>query len=264
MNDSILGVSKTGTISSKLAERLLGARMPQNTQSVIYVKISGLEPTAHHNPADYRSLSKKLLKELSDVGLGQIWIPSFSYSVLEKHHFSRRGTESEVGRFSEEVRRMVSHENRTNNPVFSYVTPQDGVESGAQFQDSAFGTGSTTSMLANEGHLILNVNLPTPITATHLHWLEHKWKVPYRANIQRVISTSEIDGHENSRSYSFFARKNTDQPGFNRTKIREVLLDAGVWHEASLEGTHFGWAHSKEVDGVLEKYLKSEPSFLIS
>lgn len=251
-------------ISPNFAQRLLGAGVPRNIQSVVYVKISGLGTTAQPSTVDYRSLSKKLLEELSAVGLGQLWIPSFSYSVLKTHHFSRMETESEVGRFSEEARRLISHKNRTNNPVFSYVALQAGVEFDSQFEDSAFGSGSTTANLANEGHLILNVNLPTPITATHLHWLENKWKVPYRSNIQRAISTSGIDGNENRRSYSFFARINTDQPGFNRAKIRKVLLDAGVWHEANLEGAHLGWAYSKEVDSVLESFLKSDPLFLIS
>src|SRR5690554_999966 len=100
-----------------IKEIVSSLNLPMNENLFMHVKLKGIP-----GELGYAEMSKVLLEEIvSQYAPKTVLIPTYTYSYAKTGIYDRVNTPSEVGRFSEEIRRMFDAEYRTMNPIFSFI-----------------------------------------------------------------------------------------------------------------------------------------------
>lgn len=211
----------------------------------------------------YRELSACLLDTLADKFEPKgILVPSFTYSFTKNGAYDRTKTPSEVGRFSEEIRRAFSPRTRTMDPFFSFIDCFEVLENRDSLQDLAFGPQSHWQTLQEQGHICLSLNLPT--FGTYVHYLETAHMVPYRY-LKMFPGKVTADGvNWSDTNYGYYVRDLGRDTTWRRDKIGEFLRTRGVLTEGMSAGVSWRWFHSSKIDHHLGRKLAEDPLFLIS
>ena len=111
---------------------------------------------------------------------GTLVVPSFSYSFTKGEDFDVTNTPSDVGQFSEEVRRFPGVR-RTHHPIFSVATIGPGVDSVLNARlDDCFGPGTVFDLLYEKDAKVVCLGCDFG-KVTFVHYIEQKVEVSYRS-----------------------------------------------------------------------------------
>lgn len=198
-------------------------KIPKNSKIILYVRLKNLQ----NNDLDYKKQSEHLLdmvrKFLSPC---EIYVPTFTYSFTDTFNFDVNTTPSEVGRFSEEIRKFfLKKKYRTLDPVFSVIETENGFFKNNKFNKNAFGKSSIWKYLNDKSHYIININLNVPIIATQLHYLEYHAKVGYRYNKCFSGKVKGWDNIQQELTYKYYVRDLKANPVWDRHKILKICQD---------------------------------------
>ena len=210
-------------INSELLE--LSDNIPKNSILILHVGLKGIYDSSRDFSYQASNLLDEIRKTLSPK---EIYIPTFTYNFTQAKLFNVLETTSEVGRFSEEIRKICkSDRNRYLDPVFSVVETELRRKTNNVVTD-AFGTKSVWHYLDQIEHFILNINLPSQIISTQLHHLEYLYKVPYRYKKIFCGDLFDWDGARQSVQYQYFVRRLDKDYQWNRAKIANTALSHGA------------------------------------
>jgi len=247
-------------ISSILSE----IDIPKNRILFIHARLKGLKEKTKVLDDSYEAVSKLLLDAFTkEFHPKTILVPTFTYSFTDSGIYHRVFSKSEVGRFSEEVRRKFSRY-RTPDPVFNVVDTSDHlVKKDAIDYTNAFGSGTLYDYLDEENAMIINFDLPKPIISTQLHHIEKINDVPYRFDktFEGIVYNDEGDYHEIT--YDYFVRDLDIDPKWDREKIRRKLIDDGALQVTEKNGIEVTCVSAQEKREIISEEIKKDPEFLI-
>ena len=235
---------------------LLKLKIPKNSTIVVHASLKNLE----NDITKYSEITKEILEKFDDVfNPIDIFVPTFTYSFTKNKAFDVANSTSEVGRFSEEVRKYLPARNRSVDPIFSVINYKNDANVYDIDNSEAFGTKSIWSYLENTQHYIFNINLDSPIVATQLHYLEHQHKVPYRFNKFFEGSITDNNRIKSTVNYKYYVR-NSDLPNeWDRNKIYTYAKSNNAVKQLQNIKV-FNW---NKLSNLLSQNLKKNSSFLL-
>lgn len=240
-----------------IREYIKNLKLPKNEILFLHARLKGLE-----SGSDYQEITKQILGYLEDFYSPKtILIPTFTYSFTETGCFNRVETPSEVGRFSEESRRMFSSSFRSMNPVFSVVDTKKYYISRSDVRnDTAFGEKSLFNLLSVENHIVINFNLEQ-LFSTFFHYIEQRFGVDYR--FMKYFSGTITDGDfSESIVFDYYVRRYEIDTGFRRSKIE---LDLGEKNliKYVLNKQGMKWIYSSDLFAFLQSKIEFNQRYLI-
>jgi len=189
--------------------------------------------------------------------MSQSFTPTFRKSGV----YSIEHSKAEIGLFAEQFRVMSQF--RTSDPIHnvSYTTQRKDKFDNIDYHDT-FGEAGFYSSLYDRDAVIVNL-LTGRFVSTYLHFLEEKYKVPYkRKNVIYsgvVYSASGIYSVEQKNHAEFYPVE------FNRKKIYNLLLSKGAIVEKSIQGrVVLSMVSVKLMDEIIGNILTKNPYFLVS
>ena len=137
---------------------------------------------------------------------GTILVPSFTYSFCKTKKFDKNLTKSEVGNFSKIFGSRINVK-RTNHPIFSfYIKGKNWDYYNKAKLDICFGRDSTFDLFYKKNGKIIVFGNSFEKSATFLHHIEEKAKVPYR--FYKFFKGEIIDNRKNKKlNVSYYVRK---------------------------------------------------------
>ena len=233
--------------------------LPAGEHVMIHARTKGIATAA--NRSDYSAITNELLDAFRAASCKSIVVPTFTYSFTKSLRFSVSDSPSEVGRFSEEIRKLAGPSRRTVDPVFSVVDVDDFGWS-KQMQLDAFGEESLWVKWRELNAVIVNLDLPH-IVATQFHLIEKLADVPYRFDKVFQGEIQDAAGQTNPVDYNYYVR-NLDIPStWNRKLLESELAKAGVLNEFHWCGVRGIWFRAKDIEDVLCPIMRSDPGYLL-
>lgn len=238
--------------------RYLAESIPKQSVVVLHIGLKGL----YENSKGYEYDALTILDEIrTQLEPRAIYVPTFTYTFPKTKVFDVRNSLAEVGRFSEEIRRSSELGSKRNlDPVFSVIETESDTPKGHKLITNAFGESSIWQSLDNESHYILNVNLPTSIIATQLHYLEYTNNVPYRYLKTFEGNVVDHNGEDHNVNYDYFVRDLSKDTQWNRDKIAGLARSHGAVVETS-KVRSFDWQSLKK---LLINEMKNDLTYLIT
>jgi len=243
---------------------LSGLDIPSNKILFPHVRLKGLKQKNDILNLEYEALTQLLLDSFTDVFQPKtILVPTFTYSFTNSGIYHRNFSKSEVGRFSEEVRRKFATY-RTPDPVFNVVDTTDHlVKLDGLDYTTAFGINTLYEYLDDQDAVIVNFDINKPIISTQLHQIEKLNDVPYRYDKQFEGIICHDENQFTEIDYTYFVRDLDRDPNWDRSKIREYLIEEGVLQVASLDGVKVTAIFAQDKRKYISKQLSDDPEFLI-
>jgi len=189
--------------------------LPKKKNILIHLRLKNLISKKKNYKSDSTKIYNYFCKNFKTVV-----IPSFTYSYVKIKRFNPRKTKSEVGRFSEEIRKLGLF--RTYDPLFSFLVSSN-FKGNKEYILSSFSNKSMFAEILKKNYLIINLNL-NKLVCSLFHLIELKNNVPYR-------NFKTIKGKFNSKNikYDFFMRNLKYQ--LNRDKILKDLIKGNIVKE---------------------------------
>ena len=242
----------------EINEFLRNINLPKNQILFLHVKLKGI-----CNDASYQELSAQIIKVLTELyNPKTILVPTFTYNYAVNRIYDRINSSSEVGRFSEEIRKKFNPLHRTLNPVFNVIDTRHYLKNFHLEEESAFGEDSLMHLLHQLGHVVVNINLDE-FVSTYIHFLEYHYDVPYRyvKNIPGRVIIS--DKENNEIDYKYFVRDLEKPTTWDRNKIMDTLFKEGGLQLFILDNLRLTWSYSKKMERILGKKLELDRNFLL-
>lgn len=232
--------------------------LPKNEILFLHIKLKGIA-----DDIPYRELSHTIIKILDDLYSPKtILVPTFTYSFTKQGVYNRMTSPSEVGRFSEEIRNLYNYNHRTLNPIFNVVDTKRYFENSELRDESAFGEDSLLHLLHKMGHIVVNINVDEFIS-TYLHYLEYKFRVPYRFVKKFPGEVIISDEAKKDVNYQYYVRDLDEDPTWDREKIKNSLFEEGGLQVFNFDNFQVMWSHSKEMEKILGPKLEADGNFLL-
>lgn len=243
----------------ELRDLIRALELPSAEILFVHLRLRGLAATE-----SYARVSRQLLMAFQEwAAPTTILVPTFTYSFTSCRRFDRKNSPCEVGRFGEETRTHYARALRTMNPVFSCIDTAGYFTIGACDETSAFGERSLLDRLAQEGYVVVNLNLPS-FVATHLHYLEYRHQVPYRFTKRFYGHISDDGEHFWPVQYAYYVRQLTRDTRWRREKIEGHLKARKALHFTGYRGIRGLWVRSQSLDEIIGEALQEDPHFLIT
>jgi aminoglycoside 3-N-acetyltransferase len=142
---------------------------------------------------------------LAAVPNGTIVVPTFSYRFCQRQVYDASTTPSEVGLFTEFVRRD-RRAMRSSHPIFSVAA----IGADVQFlcrdlSRSSYGAGSVFERLYAADAKLLHFDVPLADACTFAHFPEQKMGVPYRYS-KHFPGVCTVDGKSIDGDWEFYVR----------------------------------------------------------
>tara|TARA_B100001029_G_C14884699_1_gene351983 strand:- start:10 stop:714 length:705 start_codon:yes stop_codon:yes gene_type:complete len=224
--------------------------IPKKRNVLLHIKMRNIAKRS----SDYKSKSLEILNYFKK-NQKSILIPSFTYSFCKSKNINLENKKSEVGRFSEEIRK-IQKKNRTLDPVFSFLNIDNRLKIKKKFSTNAFDNKSVFKLIHDKNFLIININLKE-IVSTQFHKVEFDNKVPYRYN---KIFKGKINGKKIS--YTYFVRNR--KFSLKRKKILYQLMKKGVVKQRKIGSIYLRYFDSKNFSKFLNKKLSKNKFYLVS
>ncbi|MFV9482464.1 AAC(3) family N-acetyltransferase [Christiangramia sp. ASW11-125] len=245
-------------IEAELENFIKQIDLPKNQILFLHVRLKGIA-----NDLSYDILSKKIISLFEDLYSPKtILVPTFTYAYTKTGVYNKMESPAEVGRFSEEIRKMYDWECRTNNPVFNVIDTKKYFTKYNLKEETAFGDDSLMHLLHEMGHIVINLNVENFIS-TYLHFLEYHYNVPYR--YIKSFPGEVILSTENTKqvNYKYHVRDLDADTSWDRNMIKETLADANGLRVYNSGGIELSWIDSEKMESILGKKLTRDKNFLL-
>jgi aminoglycoside 3-N-acetyltransferase len=245
-------------VKSEIEECLGNINLPKNEILFLHVRLKGIS-----DYMSYTDLSKQIIEVLNDLYTPKtILVPTFTYSFTKTGIYDIKNSASEVGRFSEEIRKQFDPSHRTRNPVFNVIDTNKYLSKFQLKEESAFSKDSMFCLIHELGHVIVNINIDG-LFGTYLHFLEYYHNVPYRYNKsflgKKILSNQKMENVD----YQYYVRDLDKDTAWDREKIKSTLLEEGGLENYKFEDFEVRWSHSKQIDRIIGQKLDENKNFLI-
>ena len=213
----------------------------------------------HISPVNFFDyVTSRLSSELTS---SQVFIPSFSYSFTTQKSYSVNNTPSDLGAFSEYLRKQSKFA-RTLDPIFNHILLKS-CDSGSPFLQpycTAFGTNSFYDCLTSAGAYVFFWGVDPNLSNTYIHHIESMFDVPYRYT-KKFSGTIHIGDTINPIDYNYYVRPQSidvsyDNQGIDLTNPLAPLLQCS-------ELTLIGYSTNLFFDHIYDK-LSADPFYLLS
>jgi hypothetical protein len=228
--------------------------LPKNANFHCNVKIGNFSK----NFSNHRSASLYLIDELLNLNPKNITIPTFTYSFVKTRKFSLN-SQSETGRFSEEIRKNLSLKNRSVDPMFSIVSVLKKFEKTA-YIESSFDERSVYKNFDIEDAIIINFDLNHFISDS-FHYFEKLSNVAYRKTIA-LKGKIVLDNDEKNIIYKFFCRRNINLD-WDRKKIVLDLINHDLLNYNYIDNYPIIWFEYIKVKKFILEKIKYNHEYLL-
>ncbi len=238
------------------------ANLPCGRAILVHARLRGLRGKTGN---EYQALANNLLHCLLACRPSLLLIPAFTiYGFMAMRIFHVEHAQSEVGRFSEEMRRRGYP--RTPDPMFSMLDVLDALPGDLNYQQT-FGPKTLFEHLKLLKGIVINVDMPG-FYATPVHDIERQHDVPYRFDMA-------FDGHIQKRdepwakvTYQTYVRRvnlygTGSFPPYNYKRRDDYLRQQGVISESMTPTGHLAWAELSSFCSAISRVLKKDKLFLV-
>ena len=236
--------------------------IPSGRILFLHVRLKGLKNHENIVTTDYPALTSLLLDVFENLlSPTTILVPTFTYSFTDSGIFHRIFSQSEVGRFSEEVRLHFA-KYRTPDPIFNIADTTDHLESTSIDYTTAFGKDSMFDYLHHDDCIIVNFDLPK-LLMTQVHYIEHEFGVSYRYNksFEGVVYSDYTEWYDIE--YDYYVRDLDEDPMMDYKKRYKMLDSAGVLHHVQQDGIDAWWTTAQDKYDVLLEALSEDERVLL-
>lgn len=238
------------------------ADIPNNKIILVHVRLSGIH---RRTGKGYRELTDELLRCLLGCRPSMLLIPAFTiYSFMSSRIFHLTHARSEVGRFSEEIRRR--NYPRTPDPLYSLLDILANLPATLDYHRT-FGPASVFEYLRQQDAMVINLDMPG-FWATPVHCVELDHMVPYR--FEQVFDGMMQLGSEPWRNVSYHAYVRAvdrygsgSYPPYNHDRRLAYLRRQGVVHEVTESCGNLAWAMLSDFCPAISAALAKDPYFLV-
>ena len=238
------------------------AEIPSGKAILVHARLRGAQ---EQTGEDYRILTDDLLHCLLASRPSLLLIPTYTiYGFMAMRIFHLEHAHSEVGRFSEEMRRRGYH--RTPDPMFSVLDVLGTLPEGLNYLQT-FGPNTLFDHLLHQDGIVINIDIPG-FYATPVHHVELQHAVPYRF-IKNFNGHMQLkDEPWDKISYQTYVR-NVDlygigsYPPYNYERRTNYLRDQGVITESRTRAGHLAWAPLSSFCSAIGEALKKDMLFLV-
>jgi len=216
----------------------------------VHIGLSDIKTALRTNP--YDAVLQKL-----DRAFESILVPGFTNSFRETGVFDVAETPPELGAFSKLFFEDATY--RTPDPLHSVLVDGPYRFDGCTFRDT-FGPDGCYGQLSTDNILYLNIGTPW-LVSTQLHYIERICDVPY-ADTVAVDGKVTADGtteQVSQRNYS----KNNYLYFWNRRKLRDELVSAGIMDHYSLNGLNVMAVRAGDMEAFLVDRIEADPYYLV-
>jgi aminoglycoside 3-N-acetyltransferase len=204
---------------------------------------------------------------LNAVPAGTVVVPTFSYRFCRTGIFNIDTTLSEVGLFSEFVRRDA-RALRSTHPIFSFAAI--GPDSGflcRNLSRSSYGAGSIFERLYVGDAKLLHFDVTVADSCTFAHFPEQSVGVPYRYS-KYFRGTSTVDGKTIEGEWEFYVRaiERWEFPPQNAAEMRytRALEGSGRSRTVSWNGLPMTVTTCRAVYEAVTTGLRDDPYYLLT
>ncbi|WP_405198346.1 AAC(3) family N-acetyltransferase [Christiangramia sp. LLG6405-1] len=245
-------------IEAELENFIKGIDLPKNKILFLHVRLKGLA-----DDMAYDALSKKIIGLFEDLYCPKtILVPTFTYAYTKTGIYNKMESPAEVGRFSEEIRKMYDWECRTNNPVFNVIDTTNYFADYDLKEETAFGNDSLMHLLHEMGHIVINLNVEKFIS-TYLHFMEFHHNVPYRyiKNFPGEVILSPKN--KKKVDYKYHVRDLEANTSWDRDMIKKTLANKNGLRVYDSGDIELSWIDSKNMESILGNELIKNKKFLL-
>ncbi len=219
-------------------------------------------------PLDTKEKLRFLLDAfLAAVPSGTFVVPTFTYAFCRGKPYDASRSPSEVGLFSEIVRRDP-RAMRSTHPIFSVaVIGPDAPYLCRNLSNSSYGAGSVFERLYVGEAKLVHFDVPVVDACTYGHYPEQVVGLPYRYS-KYFRGKSIVDGEESVGDWEFYVRaiERYDflpQPA-DQMQYGKDLRSAGVTVGGEWEGLPITVSPCRGIFDVLTKGLKADPYYTLA
>jgi aminoglycoside N3'-acetyltransferase len=238
------------------------AAIPGGRAILVHARLRGVREQTGN---EYRLLADNLLSCLLACRPTLLLIPAYTiYGFMAIRIFHLGHAHSEVGRFSEEMRRRGFP--RTPDPMFSMLDVLGALPQGLNYQRT-FGPNTLFEHLLGQEGIVINVDMPG-FYATPVHHVEMQHDVPYR--FKRVYDGHIQVGDEpwTKISYHTYVRKldlygSGSSPHYNYDRRDNYLRKQGVITESRSPAGYLAWAELPAFCSAIDQALTKDKWFLV-
>ena len=236
--------------------------IPAGYPILVHVRLRGLQKRTEKS---YSDLSDELIHRLLDLKPSHLLIPAFTiYSFMATRIYHVQFSHSEVGRFSEEIRKKQYK--RTPDPMYSVLDILDSLPGGFDYT-TTLGPGSLMQYLIDSDAIVINVDMPG-FYATPVHAVEQNNKVPYRFEKEFPGRLQVTDDSWDEITYRTYVREidpygSGSFPPYNQKRRLHYLREKNAIDEAHNGEITIAWSNLKRFCSAIDTALKADPNFLV-
>lgn len=221
--------------------------------SVVFVHIGLSDIKAALDTDPYAAILHKLRSTFDSI-----LVPGFTKSFRKTGVFDPDETPPELGTFSQ----LFFEERvfRTPDPLHSILVDGPYRFEGSTVRDT-FSPEGCYGQLSEDNVLYLNIGTPW-LVLTQLHYVERVCDVPYAETVE-IDGELRVDGTATQitqRNYT----KNNYLYAWNRQRLRDAMVSAGVLDHYSLDGLNIMGVRAGDMQTFLEPRIESNPYYLVT
>jgi len=233
-----------------------------NNNSLLFLHV-GLKKIKQKTNKEYSILENEITNIIKKkYNPHSILVPTFTLSFIQTGIYSVNYSRSEVGIFSELFRKKANY--RTQNAIHSVSIISKNISNYEKINyKNTFSSDGLYGYLVKDNSYIINIST-SHFVATHLHYIEEMYKVPYKNRINNIYKGVIFDKYNNPIKWEQTHHAYNEKVQFNRKKIVNVLKKANVLKEFTYRGIKISVIKVCDLIEVLGKYLKKDKYFLVS
>jgi len=238
--------------------------IPKGKLILLHVRLKGIKNKEQYSNLSYEDLSKLVLDVFNDLFQPKsIIVPTYTYAFTNSGIYHRLFSKSEVGRFSEEVRKNFAVY-RTPDPVFSVVDTSKYLSEKKEEIDytTAFGDSCWREHLHKENCAVVNVDIDD-LRYGQLHYIENLADVEYRYHKKFEGIVYEDETNYRNIEYRYFVRDLDLDPQWDRDKIEEHLVQEGILQVRERNSIKTSRVFSQDLKNEVMSKLEHDPHFLL-
>ena len=228
--------------------------LPKQENFLIHAKIKDINLKI----GNYAKTSELILGYIEKFNPKGVIVPTFTHGFTKSGIFNSESSNSEIGRFSEEVRNSTDPKLRTKDPIFSFLDLKNRYQHKDNIYLYSFNETSIFNIIHNENYVVVKCGLSELVTS-QFHAVEYKAAVPYR-KFRKFNGT--VDGIDIN--YNYFCREKNSKFIINRKKVLSELVKEKIVFEKIYSSIVVRYFYVKKFTSFLVKKIYDDPYYLVT
>lgn len=237
--------------------------IPKSKIIYLHIGLKGLYNKFYYDRrfVNKNDISEHIFNLIKDIYKPEtILIPAFTYSFLKGVTYNNKKSPSEVGIFSESMRKSNIKFVRSKDAVFSTLCFGKIDFLPNEINYDAFGEASLFNIIKDD-HIILNINTPK-IVSSYLHFLEQQFSVPYR-KFKTFFGKISCDDRDHEINYRYFVRSEGMKSEWDREYIADDLYKKGILNVIRHQEFKISAFSSQDLNRYIGERLQTNPLYLL-